>query len=64
MELHMQDRVVDLAEGEFFIVKRGVEHKPVAQVVCHALLFEPASTGNTLNVNHEYTIEPRELQHI
>ena len=39
MELHLQDRVVDLEEGEFFIVKRGVEHKPVAKALCLALLF-------------------------
>ncbi|MEM7674581.1 MAG: cupin domain-containing protein, partial [Myxococcota bacterium] len=30
LKLHLRDRVVELAEGEFFIVPKGVEHKPVA----------------------------------
>ena len=30
MRIEMRDRSVELSEGEFFIVPRGVEHKPVA----------------------------------
>ncbi len=64
MQIHLRDRVVDLDEGEFFIVQRGVEHKPVADEICHALLFEPASTRNTGNVQHKYTIEADDLDRI
>lgn len=64
MDLHLRDRIVNLRPGEFFIVPRGVEHKPTAGEVCSALLFEPASTRNTGNVNHEYTIEPDDLETI
>ncbi|UCE61424.1 MAG: cupin domain-containing protein [Phycisphaerales bacterium] len=64
MQLHLRDRVVDLREGEFFIVEHGVEHKPVAKTMCHALLFEPATTRNTGEVEHEYTIEAEDLEHI
>ena len=49
-------------EGEFIIVPRGVEHRPVADEECHVLLFEPVSTLNTGNVEHELT--RRELSHI
>ncbi len=49
-------RDVWLEEGEFIIVDRGVEHRPVADEECHVLLFEPATTLNTGNVNDEFTV--------
>ena len=64
MEMHLRGGFVTLHEGEFFIVPRGVEHKPVAKHEAHVLLFEPASTRNTGNVDHGYTIEPDGLQRI
>lgn len=48
--------------GEFIIVPRGMEHKPVAEEECWILLFEPASTLNTGNVLNERT--QRELQRV
>ena len=45
-----------LAEGEFCIVPRGVEHRPVADEECYVLLFEPATTLNTGNVQDEFTV--------
>ena len=42
-------------EGELIIVPRGMEHRPVADEECHVLLFEPVSTLNTGNVEHELT---------
>lgn len=39
-----------IEEGEFIIVPRGVEHRPVADEEAHVLLFEPATTLNTGNV--------------
>ena len=50
-----QDRELWLEEGEFCIVPRGVEHRPVAEEEVEVLLFEPVSTLNTGNVNHELT---------
>ncbi|MGD2111433.1 MAG: cupin domain-containing protein [Phycisphaerae bacterium] len=63
-EIHFRDEVVTLNEGEFLIVPRGVEHKPVAPNEAHALLFEPVATRNTGDVDHEYTIEPGSLERI
>ncbi len=54
--IKLRDRDVVLEAGEFFIVPRGVEHKPVAEQEVHLLLFEPASTLNTGNVNDERTV--------
>ena len=45
-----------LEEGEFIIVPRGVEHRPVADEEAEVLLFEPASTLNTGNVRDEFTV--------
>ena len=33
--------------GEFVVVPRGVEHRPVAEEEAHVMPFEPASTVNT-----------------
>ncbi len=49
------DRMIDLHEGEFIIIPRGTEHKPVADEECHLLLFEPDSVLNTGNVRNELT---------
>jgi mannose-6-phosphate isomerase-like protein (cupin superfamily) len=45
-----------LAEGEFIVVPRGIEHRPVADEECEVLLFEPATTLNTGNVQDEFTV--------
>ena len=64
LKIMLRDGAVDLGEGEFFIVPRGVEHKPVAETEAHVLLFEPATTRNTGNVDHAYTIEAEQLEKI
>jgi mannose-6-phosphate isomerase-like protein (cupin superfamily) len=64
MEIHFRGSKVNLKLGEFCIVPRGVEHKPATGEICSALLFEPASTRNTGDVDHQYTIEPDDLERI
>jgi mannose-6-phosphate isomerase-like protein (cupin superfamily) len=54
--MDFRDRAVWLEEGEFLIVPRGVEHRPVADEEVQVLLFEPASTLNTGNVESERTV--------
>jgi predicted Na+-dependent transporter/mannose-6-phosphate isomerase-like protein (cupin superfamily) len=58
--MEFRDRQVWLEEGEFLVVPRGVEHRPVADEEAHVLLFEPASTLNTGNVRNERTVEQLE----
>jgi mannose-6-phosphate isomerase-like protein (cupin superfamily) len=60
--IEFRDQTVNLAEGEFLIVPKGVEHRPVAEQEAHALLFEPASTLNTGNVETDLT--RRQLERI
>jgi len=45
-----------IEEGEFIVVPRGVEHRPVAEEEVWVMLFEPASTLNTGNVRNERTV--------
>jgi mannose-6-phosphate isomerase-like protein (cupin superfamily) len=59
--IKLREREVILEEGEFIIVPRGVEHKPVAEEEVHVLLFEPKSTLHTGNVRSERTIEEHEM---
>jgi mannose-6-phosphate isomerase-like protein (cupin superfamily) len=56
LTLELRDGKVDLDEGEFCIVPRGVEHRPLARGEAHLLLFEPASTLNTGDVTNERTV--------
>ena len=57
LRLELRDGTVTLRPGEFFIVPRGVEHRPVAEEEVHLLMFEPASTLNTGNVRNERTVD-------
>jgi len=61
LTIKLPEEDVVLEEGEFFIVPRGVEHKPVAEEEAHILMFEPKSTLNTGNVRSERTVETPEM---
>ena len=57
LKLEMRDQTVVINPGEFYIVPKGVEHKPVAEEETHLLLFEPMSTQHTGDVKSEITVE-------
>ena len=57
--MEFPDRQEWIEQGEFIVIPRGVEHKPVADEECWVILFEPASTLNTGNLQNERTV--REL---
>ena len=54
--MELRDKTIELSEGEFLIVPRGVEHRPVADEEVHVLLFEPMGTINTGNIENERTV--------
>jgi len=60
--MELRDKNMEINEGEFFIVPRGVEHRPVAEQEVWVMLFEPASTLNTGNVKDQKT--KKELEKI
>lgn len=55
--IQFRDQQITLQEGEFLIVPRGVEHRPVSEDEVHIMLFEPATTINTGDVRNERTKE-------
>ena len=62
-ELHMKWRDAEGREhddpirpGEFIIVPHGTEHMPYTLEETHVILFEPATTLNTGNVQNERTV--------
>jgi mannose-6-phosphate isomerase-like protein (cupin superfamily) len=48
--IEFRDKIIELSEGEFVIVPKGVEHRPVAENEVEVLLFEPAQLLNTGNI--------------
>lgn len=60
--MHFRGHAVELAEGEFLVVPRGVEHRPVADEEVEVILFEPAGTLNTGNIESPRTVrDPRRI---
>lgn len=51
---------IELTEGEFVIIPRGVEHQPFAEAEVDVLLLEPKSTVNTGSIVNERTVTEME----
>jgi mannose-6-phosphate isomerase-like protein (cupin superfamily) len=61
LTIKLRNEDIELEEGEFFIIPRGVEHMPVAENEVHVLMFEPKSTVNTGSTDSDKTISELEL---
>jgi len=60
LTIEMRDKTVLVNEGEFYIVPKGVEHKPIAKEEVHVLLFEPSTTKHTGDVIADITVKTYE----
>ncbi|MEO8288108.1 MAG: cupin domain-containing protein [Chloroflexota bacterium] len=61
LTIKLRDSDILLNEGEFVVIPKGVEHKPVAAEEAHILLLEPKTlTRNTGNVENELTAQRQE----
>lgn len=58
LHIELEDSAVDLAEGDLYIVPKGVRHNPVAREECLVLLLEAKST---LHTGTEITARTRSL---
>lgn len=56
-DMQLRDKIIRVNAGEFLVMPRGIEHRPVAQEEVEILLFEPATTLNTGNVVNELTVK-------
>jgi mannose-6-phosphate isomerase-like protein (cupin superfamily) len=55
LTMEFRDRTETVSPGEFIIVPRKTEHRPVADEEVLVMLFEPASTLNTGDQESERT---------
>lgn len=55
LRIEMQDQTIELAEGEMFVVPKGVMHNPVAEQECHIMLIEKKTTQHTGDIMTEKT---------
>lgn len=57
LKIEFRDKTIELKKGEFLIVPKGIEHKPIADKEVSIMLFEPVTTLNTGNISNEMTIK-------
>ena len=60
LKMDYGDKIIDIREGEFIIIPRGVTHRPISDNETHLLLFEPETTLNTGDVRNELTLDSPE----
>ena len=60
LDIELRDKTVTLNQGEFYIVPKGVEHKPIAKEEVHVVLFEPLNIKHTGDVIADITVETYE----
>lgn len=53
--MDFRDKTVEIKEGEMIVVPKGIEHRPRAEEEVHVMLFEPAGTLNTGDVENAMT---------
>ncbi len=47
LRIELEDGVVDLSEGQIYVVPKGVRHNPIAENECHIMLIERKTTLHT-----------------
>lgn len=62
--IQLRDQDITLNEGDFLVVPKGVEHRPVAEAEAHILLIEPKTVVNTGDATDERKIAPEDLSRI
>jgi len=55
--MELENETLEINEGEFVIIPKGIKHKPIAVGEVKVLLFEPESTLNTGNIRNELTVK-------
>ena len=55
--IELDHKTLEINPGEFVIIPKGTNHKPVAIGEVKVVLFEPKTTLNTGDSNNEFTVE-------
>ena len=59
LRIKLESGSVSLAEGDAYVVPKGIRHKPVADQECHVMLIERKST---LHTGGEITVHTRTVE--
>ena len=57
LRIEFREGSITLNEGEFYIVPKGVEHKPIADKETHIMLLEPKSTEQTGGIESNLLVD-------
>ncbi len=60
--MELENKTLEVNEGEFVIIPKGINHKPKAVGEVKVMLFEPSTTLNTGNTENQFTV--RKLDNI
>lgn len=55
--MELDEETLEINSGEFVIIPKQTNHKPIAVGEVKLLLFEPESTLNTGNIENEFTVK-------
>jgi len=54
--IKLRNKDLHIKEGEYVVIPKGVEHKPIAKEEVHLVLIEPKTTVSTGDVREERTV--------
>ena len=60
--LSFETKTIDVSEGEFIIIPKGVVHKPVAEQEVHLMMFVSGTNVNTGDIENEFTLDTKSLE--
>ena len=60
LKLDFKDKLIEVSNGEFIIVPKGVLHRPIADQEVHLMMFVTASNVNTGDIKNEFTLDSLE----
>ena len=57
LKIEFRDHLAEVNEGEMLVVKKGEEHRPIAEDEVWIMLFEPIATKHTGDVRTDFTVD-------
>ena len=64
LKLDFKDKIEEVCEDEFFIVPKGVLHRPIADEEVHLMMFVTKENINTGDISNTYTLDTGKLEKI
>ena len=64
LKIDLKEKIEELNEGEFFVVPKGVVHRPIAEKEVHLMMFTAAENVNTGDIKNKMTLDTKKLEKI